>query len=260
MGAFGGTREASKGFESTFYHVDAGMGRDTNSGLSHERALKTLRKALEKAVNGDTILVWPGVYTEELNFNRKAITIQSAADAAVVRAPSAYAFSFYSAESTQSVLRNLIITGCPQGAIYCNGASPTLENLTIVGNSFGINCESGASPRITNCIFWSNTYGSLYGCEARYSCIEGAKPDAASGNISQDPLFADPRNGDYHLLSRYGRYEPYTDRWWNDTQTSPCIDRGNPADGPRAERSPNGGRINMGAYGGTPYASMSSHD
>ena len=42
-----------------------------------------------------------------------------------------------------------------------------------------------------------------------------------------------------------------------DDVTSPCVDGGNPAVNPEGEREPNGGRINMGAYGGTRYASMS---
>ena len=259
MGVYGGTPEASKGF-GTVWHVDGSTGRDWNTGETHSRALRTLAEAFSMAENGDTVLVWPGVYSEELSFNGKGITVQSATDAAVITAPRAYAFSFYGAESTQSVLRNLIIMGCPEGAIYCNGASPTLQNLTIVGNAFGIYAESGARPTITNCIFSSNTYGDVYGAEASYSCFAGAMPDGGIGNISQDPRFVDPQMGDYHLKSRYGRYDPQTDTWITDTQTSPCIDRGDPDDDPLAEPAPNGGRVNMGAYGGTPYASMSSHN
>ena len=39
--------------------------------------------------------------------------------------------------------------------------------------------------------------------------------------------------------------------------TSPCIDGGDPTVDPLDEPKPNGNRINMGAYGGTAYASMS---
>jgi hypothetical protein len=47
------------------------------------------------------------------------------------------------------------------------------------------------------------------------------------------------------------------DIWALDEMTSPCIDRGNPVDDYSNEREPNGGLINMGAYGGTPQASLS---
>ncbi|MHC4951462.1 MAG: BACON domain-containing protein, partial [Planctomycetota bacterium] len=46
--------------------------------------------------------------------------------------------------------------------------------------------------------------------------------------------------------------------WMTDDVTSPCIDAGDPADmGWQGELWPHGGRINMGAYGGTAQASMS---
>ncbi|UCG56975.1 MAG: right-handed parallel beta-helix repeat-containing protein, partial [Phycisphaerales bacterium] len=71
------------------------------------------------------------------------------------------------------------------------------------------------------------------------------------------PLFVDPDNGDYHLLSERGRYWSEQDAWIIDGVTSPCIDAGDPAADYSSEPTPNGGRINLGAYGGTAYASMS---
>lgn len=46
-------------------------------------------------------------------------------------------------------------------------------------------------------------------------------------------------------------------KWEVDEQTSPCIDKGNRNINPMAEPRPNGGYVNMGAYGGTAYASKS---
>jgi len=71
------------------------------------------------------------------------------------------------------------------------------------------------------------------------------------------PLFADANNGDYHLLSERGRYWAEHDVWVLDKVTSPCVDGGDPTRAPSNEPMPNGARINMGAYGDTPYASMS---
>jgi parallel beta-helix repeat protein len=255
MGAYGGTSQASKGMSHLVYHVDGINGNDSNNGLSRAKALATIRKAITIARDGDIIMVWPGVYEEEITFNRKAITVQSAADAAAVVARGGYAFSFYGAESSSSVLRNFVIRNCGEGAIFCQSASPTLTNLTIVDNQFGIAAYAGADPNITNCIFWSNDKGDLFDCKARYSCIENKV--GGEGNISKDPLFAEPQNNDYHLQSRFGRYWPQHDVWVIDDDTSPCIDAGDPKIYPVRERMPNGGRMNMGAYGGTPYASMS---
>ncbi len=45
--------------------------------------------------------------------------------------------------------------------------------------------------------------------------------------------------------------------WVYDSVTSPCIDRGDPAGYWTAELWPHGKRVNLGAYGGTPQASLS---
>ena len=77
------------------------------------------------------------------------------------------------------------------------------------------------------------------------------------GNIYVDPLLADPANGDYHLKSQHGRWDPATQSWSLDDVTSPCIDAGDPASEYSNEPQPNFARINMGAYGNTPEASKS---
>ena len=261
MGAYGGTAEASKGAEAWIFHVDKYNGSDYNSGLSKSDAFATIQRAVDQATyNGDTVMVWPGVYREEVVLRNKAITLQSADDAAVVTAPSGYAFSFYSAESSNCVLRNFVITGCDRsdgGAIFLDGASPTLTNLTITDNRHGISAYGGGSPDIVNCILWNNTDGDLYRCRSRYSCIEQlSSSNRSNGNIDTNPLFANS-SGDYHLMSRYGRYSPNDDAWATDSVTSPCIDAGDPGMDPGREQMPHGGRMNMGAYGGTPFSSLS---
>ena len=99
------------------------------------------------------------------------------------------------------------------------------------------------------------------------------------GNIDVDPLFAapgywadaidskiaaDPNDpnavwveGDYHLKSQAGRWDANEGRWTEDDLTSPCIDSGDPNSPIQHEPFPNGGIINMGAYGGTSEASKS---
>jgi hypothetical protein len=259
MGAYGGTRQASKSIGPLIFHVDV-KGNDYNAGLSRDESFRTIQKAVDEAYDGDTIMVWPGTYREAVRVNRKAVTIQSADDAAVVMAPSndPIAFTFQFAESSRSVLRNFVITNCGESAIFCNGASPELTNLTIVDNQFGITAYGGSVPSITNCIFWNNEFGDLEQCRARYSNLGALGPDDANlGNISKDPIFADMNSGDYHLQSEYGRYLPNSRSWTTDLQTSPCIDSGDPAMHTGREQKPHRGKVNMGAYGGTPFASKS---
>jgi len=259
MGAYGGTSEASKSIGPLVFHVDASRGSKFNTGLSRSNAFATIQDAVDEAIDGDTVMVWPGVYQEAVFIKSKAITLQSADDAAVVMAPAhdPIAFTFQFAESLRCVLRNFVITNCGETAILCHSASPELTNLTIVDNQFGITAYEGSNPSITNCILWNNEFGDLEQCYARYSCLGKLEPgDKERGNISKDPIFAAPVNGDYHLQSEYGRYLP-NNMWVTDSQTSPCIDSGDRSMHIGREQKPHGGRLNMGAYGGTTYASKS---
>ncbi len=58
----------------------------------------------------------------------------------------------------------------------------------------------------------------------------------------------------YTLKSQLGRWDG--DSWARDEVTSFCINTGSPQSDYSAEPLPNGGRINIGAFGGTEYASM----
>jgi len=141
-------------------------------------------------------------------------------------------------------------------------SSPTLTNCTFNGNSAndggGMYNRTNSSPILTNCILWSNTPDQMDGsADVSYCDIEGGWPEDGIGIIDVDPLFVDPNNGDYHLKSQAGRYDPNSESWIMDDVTSPCIDSGDPNSPVGDEPEPNGGRINMGAYGGTAEASMS---
>ncbi len=78
-----------------------------------------------------------------------------------------------------------------------------------------------------------------------------------TGNIETDPLFVDPNNRDYHLKSQAGHWDPNNQIWIQDDITSPCIDAGDTTSPIGLEPFPNGGVINIGAYGGTVEASKS---
>jgi len=175
------------------------------------------------------------------------------------------------------------------GAIYCCGSSPTISNCIISGNcaygggegggictwggrltisncTFSGNwadyygggiCTWGGSPTITNCILWGDFPMEIYGGTPKvtYSDVQGGWPGL--GNIANAPIFSDAANGDYHLKSKAGRWDPNSQSWVHDDVTSPCVDAGNPNSPIGLEPFPNGGLINMGAYGGTPEASKS---
>jgi hypothetical protein len=148
-----------------------------------------------------------------------------------------------------------------------NGAGLTLENSDIT---------------VLNSIFWDNRPTEIRSRGTshpwiRYCCVRGWWPDF--GNTHSDPLLARPGrwvdpadpavamardnpqavwvDGDYHLKSQAGRWDPSLGSWLNDDATSPAIDAGDPTGSVGQEPSPNGGIVNMGAYGGTVEASKS---
>ena len=240
--------------EPDTYHVDVINGSDSNDGINRENAFATIQKGIDNAVSGQTVLVWPGIYNEELVFSGLDITVQSAADAAVLQASGSEAVSFFLSETSNCVLKNFVITNSDT-AILLVGSSPTITNVTIAGNEEGIKAYGDSYPDINHCIMWGNTMADMDGCTATYSCIQDG--DAGEGNIFTDPLFAHEGIGDYHLISELGRYWSDHDVFVMDLATSSCVDAGDPLVNPADERMPNGGRINMGAYGSSDYASMS---
>lgn len=162
-------------------------------------------------------------------------------------------------------------------AIFDCNSVPTLTNCTIVGNTAaknagGIYCV-GSNPILANCILWNNSSPQMsHNALVTFSNIQNGWP--GQGNINIDPMFVMPGywhdngtpyrteddvwiDGDYHLMSKVGRYEPVSGNWIQDDFTSPCIDAGDPTSFIGSEPAPNRNRINMGAYGGTEQASKS---
>ena len=133
------------------------------------------------------------------------------------------------------------------------------ENSAQYGNALA--CGLSHSPgkiRVNNSIIWdggNEIWNNNSTIAVTYSDIHNGWPGV--GNIDADPLFADPNNGDYHLESQAGRWEPDSQSWVQDDVTSPCIDTGDPVSPIGLEPFPNGGLINMGAYGSTARASKS---
>jgi hypothetical protein len=163
-----------------------------------------------------------------------------------------------------------------------SGDKLTVTNCTIVENQqVGIR---GATIAVRNSILWRNGISStspqlqIDDGTVAYTAVQGGAPGL--GNLDTDPDFAlhgcwidadDPSlitdfantnalwmPGDYHLRSEIGRWDPAAATWVQDDTTSPCIDAGDPAAGCSAGPQPNGQCINLGLYGGTAQASLSS--
>jgi hypothetical protein len=177
---------------------------------------------------------------------------------------------------SDSYLVNCIFAGnsAEQGGGMANfdNTLASLVNCTFAENSASngnaLACESynpvhpyPSDLQLTNCTLWDggdeiwNKDGSTISIS--YSDVQGGF--GGEGNIDSDPLFADPNNGDYHLKSQTGRWDPNPPlaNWVKDDVTSPCIDAGDMSSPIGHEPFPDGGIVNMGAYGGTAEASKS---
>ncbi|UCG56544.1 MAG: right-handed parallel beta-helix repeat-containing protein, partial [Phycisphaerales bacterium] len=172
------------------------------------------------------------------------------------------------------------------GMLVFDQSSATVSNCIIARNrSFafgggGIWCGQSSATTVRNSIIWGNTapqgneisvrkgstnaastltisYSNVGGGKAKVNVESGCILDWGDGNIDADPRFADPNEDDFHLKSQAGGYDPNTETWVKDHATSPCIDAGDPMSSLGPEPFPNGGVVNMGAYGGTSEASKS---
>ena len=133
--------------------------------------------------------------------------------------------------SNPVICHNMIINNTTYyngGGIYCDVSSPVIFNNTISGNysnmyGGGICLRNWSEPMIINSILWDDSsrlgqeidgFSSMF--EVRYCNVQGGYE--GEGNIDADPLFRDPENGDFHLMSTE----------CGDPYDSPCIDAGDP--------------------------------
>lgn len=149
------------------------------------RDFTTIQAAIDAngTVDGSTIIVMPGTYTEHIALKGKAITLRSSDpnDAAVVSATiingggTGRCITFNSGEDANTVVNGFVITGgysagsYPNGfggGIFCYGSSPTILNCSISTNSVdssamggGMGCDAGSSPTLRNCSFTGNSAG-----------------------------------------------------------------------------------------------------
>jgi hypothetical protein len=191
-----------------------------------------------------------------------------------------YGGGIYNAPSSRPSIKNCLLVNNSSsswgGALHFWNSDAEIINCTIGNNTAArggaIACGyadtiTSSNVKVDNCIIWDNSE-EIYKYDdsqitIAYSCIQGlisGRSGLPMGIINQDPLFADPNNGDYHLKSQAGRFDPNSGSWVIDDVTSPCIDAGDPNTPIGDEPEPNGGRINMGAYGGTIEASKSYLD
>jgi hypothetical protein len=263
---------------------------------------ETIQQGIDASTDGDTVLVQPGTYVENINFDGHNVVLGSLflttgdsdfIAATVIDGDSAGSVvAFQSGEDRTAVIVGFsVLNGYAEygAGIFCFYSDPVIQNNIIASNyaegrnasGGGICCDhsdaiilcnriedniafywltfagaggglylSFSDAAICNTIFWSD--GAFYGNEIyanNASTLVISHTDIqdtlwpGEGNISIGPLFHDPENGDYHLMSAA----------CGDLYDWPCIDAGQPdildslLD---CSRGLGELRSDMGAYGG----------
>jgi hypothetical protein len=302
-------------------------GNDPNEDGTAEHPFNSIQEAIEVAGDGVAIVVDPGRYCESIDLLAKNVRLigRDPNDTTPGSWPliegtdTEPAVSFCGNQTSECLLTGFVITrssGQTAGAVYCDGASPTISNCLIVGNrttllnGAAVYCKNSQAV-LTNCtiadnyaaeegggltlidsdvtvlnsILWNNLPHEILSTgtstpDIRCCVVHGGWPGA--GNLDENPLFARPgswidpddpsrvfgpfgasltwsvwADGDYHVQSQAGRWDPTAQNWVQDDATSACVDGGLVYMPVGNEPTPNGDRINLGIYGGTAEAGMS---
>jgi predicted outer membrane repeat protein len=150
----------------------------------------TIQAGIDAATNSDTVLVQPGTYVENINYNGKLITVGSlyftTADTSYISTTiidgnsSGSVVTFNNSEDSTAVLCGFTITNglgggtaanCYGGGITCrNLSNPSLRNISVINNSstfFGAGiCCSESSPSLEDVTITGNSanYGGGIMC------------------------------------------------------------------------------------------------
>src|SRR5215813_8063834 len=205
---------------------------------------ETIQAGIAAASAGDTVLVAPGVYFENVTM-KPGVHIQGEPGAILDGSQGAgEVVSATSGIERTAVLSGFVVRRGRQAGIFLNQATPTLRNNVIIENAGpGIDCAQaspyvlnnaivanagggivcqypGTAPVITYNAFWQNQPADVLGCTP------------GIGNRYEDPGFVNAPQENYRLRS-----------------DSPLINAGDPDP---ALHDSDGSRSDIGAYGGPP--------
>jgi parallel beta-helix repeat protein len=152
---------------SIYHSVDIGADEYNGHGVIHVPYLApTIKAGIDLAEDGDTVLVEPGTYFENLYVYAKAVKLKSSKGAGLTTIDGGgldrvVRFSYYC--NNESALQGFTITNGMGGfhtfgGILCSESSPVIEDNIITGNhGSGIICQYGSHAKIRNNIITNNS-------------------------------------------------------------------------------------------------------
>jgi parallel beta-helix repeat protein len=165
--------------------------------------VSTIQGGIEAASNGDTVLVTPGTYVENIDFKGKAITVTSSGGAATTTidgGQNGVVVTFANNETRASVINGFTITddapplptqvSVRADGILVDGANPTITNNIVTNNrGYGIEVAYGSARISGNTVTNTATAGDPafdFGCD--YDDGDGIFIGGASNGILDPPI------------------------------------------------------------------------
>ncbi|NQU05967.1 MAG: choice-of-anchor D domain-containing protein, partial [Calditrichaeota bacterium] len=240
---------------------------------------ETIQAAIDAAEDGDSILVHPGTYTENIHYSDKNIVIGSLwmmtgddayVDSTIIDGDDGgITVNMRENLTSEAVLSGFTITGGSAsygGGIYINASSPVLDHLLITANhasrwGAGIYCTHAAQPTLINVTAAGNTadignagihtydnsdaivVSSVFWDNVPSNVSAGMTVSYScfeGGYAGNENIDADP----LFIDSDNGNYHLIQD--------SPCIDTGDPD----APADPDESRVDMGTFRYIPTPSI----
>ena len=248
---------SSTPLHNTLY-VDCNVIADANQTGSLARPFGSIQAAIDTAIEGDCIMVRPGTYFESIDFRGKNLTVTGLdpCEPNQVTFPVLYGddqntvVQFAHGEDPNCTLEGFIISQ-GNGAILCDGSSPTITHCLIAGNrstdpnrgavtcweshtwlnhcTIADNTHTGlllldSDVLLTNCIVWNNQPEEIVLSGTSQPWIMYTNTSSlweGPGNIHSAPLFARPGHWDTDSEGLWieGDYhlQSETGRWAPDT-------------------------------------------